>query len=84
MIDMQVLRQLMTEKFGEEHFEVMLQLIDTLHDAAITGELGQVSNLDKRTIIGWLDDIIFTAEETIRELQESPAPAPYPEQRSGN
>lgn len=70
MIEMHTLRKLVTEQFfTEAHFEAMLQLVDRLHDAAAVGKLETATPLDARTVIGWLDDIIFTAEETIRELQ---------------
>jgi hypothetical protein len=69
MFEMQTLRKLMIEQFSDAHFEAMLEMIDRLHDAAAVNNVASVSALDARTIIGWLDDIIFTAEETIRELQ---------------
>ena len=71
MTNMHVLRKMMAEQYTEAHFEAILQMIDRLHDAAALEDVQSVSLMDKRTIIGWLDDIIFTAEETIRELQES-------------
>jgi hypothetical protein len=70
MVDMQILHKMLNEKFTEENFEALLRLMDCLHDAAAVGELHTVSPLDAREVIGWLDDIIFTAEEVIRELQE--------------
>lgn len=71
MFDLQILRKMVEEQCTEAHLEVILQMIDALHDAAVVGDVKSVSPLDARTIIGWLDDIIFTAEETIRELQEA-------------
>lgn len=68
---MQFLQHMLTEQYTEDHFEALLQLIDRLHDAAAAGKLGEVSPMDAREIAGWLDDIIFTAEETLRELQEN-------------
>jgi len=70
MIEMHTLRKLVAEQFfTEAHLEAMLQMVDRLHDAAAVGRLETVTPMDARTLIGWLDDIIFTAEETIRELQ---------------
>jgi len=86
MIEMHNLRKLVVEQyFTEAHFEAFLQIVDRLHDASAVGKLETVSPLDARTIIGWLDDIIFTAEETIRELQEmSKQPADEAEGWSDN
>ncbi|MBZ0308107.1 MAG: hypothetical protein K8I82_18720 [Anaerolineae bacterium] len=68
MIEMHT-RKFLTEQYTEAHFEALLQLMDKLHDAATVNNVAAVSPLTPREIIGWLDDIIFTAEETIRELQ---------------
>jgi len=84
MIEMNTLHKLMVEKFTEQHFEVMLQLVDRLHDAAAVDNLEAVTQMDVRTIIGWLDDIIFTAEETIRELQGTLHPANLEREWSDN
>jgi len=73
MVDMQMLYKMLNEQYTEETFEALLQLMDALHDAAAVGELNQVSPLEAREVIGWLDDIIYTAEETIRELQRQAA-----------
>lgn len=69
MVDIQVLYNMLNEQYTEETFETLLRLMDTLHDAAAVGEMGKISPLEAREVIGWLDDIIYTAEETIRELQ---------------
>ncbi len=77
---MQFFQHMLTEQYTEDHFEALLQLIDRLHDAAAAGKLGEVSPMDAREIAGWLDDIIFTAEETLRELQANdcvPAATPW-------
>ena len=55
--------------FTDTRFEAMFQSVDRLHDAAASGKLSEVTNLDKRQVIGWLRDIIYTANETIRELE---------------
>lgn len=69
MVDMQLLNKMLAEQYTEANFEALLQIMDRLHDAAAVGDLKNVSPLDAREVIGWLDDIIYTAEETIRELQ---------------
>jgi hypothetical protein len=69
MTDMQILEKMLTELCTEAHFEVLLQIVDRLHDAAAADRLETVTPMNAREVIGWLDDIIYTAEETIRELQ---------------
>ena len=69
MMDMQILQKMLTEQLTEAHFEALLQVMDRLHDAAAIGELENMTPMDARELMGWLDDIIFTAEEVVRELQ---------------
>lgn len=69
MIEMNTLRKLLVEKYTDAHFEALLQIMDQLHDAATVNNLSAISPLTAREVIGWLDDIIYTAEETIRELE---------------
>lgn len=69
MMDMQILQKMLTEQLTEAHFEALLQVMDRLHDAAAMGDLEKMTPMDARELIGWLDDIIFTAEEVARELQ---------------
>ena len=69
MMDMQILQKMLTEQLTEAHFEALLQVMDRLHDAAAVGELDSMTPMDARELMGWLDDIIFTAEEVVRELQ---------------
>lgn len=70
-MNMQNLNKLLMEHCTEAHFEALLQMIDRLHDAAAADCLETVSPVDPREILGWLDDIIYTAEETVREIQAS-------------
>ena len=58
--------------YTETRFESLFNAIDRLHDAASSGKLGKVTNLNADEVIGWLQDIVYTAQETIREL-ETPA-----------
>ncbi|MBI3915000.1 MAG: hypothetical protein HY327_12545 [Chloroflexi bacterium] len=49
-------------------FERVHAKLDALHDLASEGRLAEATSLRASDIIGWLEDIIFTAEETIREI----------------
>jgi gluconate kinase len=56
--------------FTDARFESIFNAIDRLHDAASSGKLAEVTNLTADEVIGWLQDIAYTAKETIRELEE--------------
>jgi hypothetical protein len=57
--------------FTDVRFESIFSAIDRLHDAASSGKLAEVTNLPADEVIGWLRDIVYTANETIREIEES-------------
>jgi hypothetical protein len=63
--DIRVLQAL----FTDIRFEAIFNAIDRLHDAAASGTLHELTNLPDQEVIGWLRDIIYTANETIRELE---------------
>jgi gluconate kinase len=56
--------------FTEARFESIFNAIDRLHDAASSGKLAEVTNLTADEVIGWLQDIAYTARETIHELED--------------
>ncbi len=55
--------------YTDARFESILTVLDALHDAASEGRSHEVSALPKDELIGWLQDIAYTARETIRELE---------------
>ena len=55
--------------FSDIRFESIFNAVDRLHDAASSGKLNEVTNLSTDEVIGWLRDIAYTANETIRELE---------------
>jgi hypothetical protein len=55
--------------FTDVRFESIFKALDHLHDAAASNTLSEVTNLPKDEVIGWLRDIIYTANETINELE---------------
>ncbi len=57
--------------FTDVRFESIFNALDRLHDAASTGKLDEISNLSADEVMGWLRDIVYTANETMRELEES-------------
>ncbi len=56
--------------FTDARFESIFNAMDRLHDAASSGKLAEVTNLSADEVIGWLQDIAYTANETIRELKD--------------
>ena len=62
--DIRILQALFTDM----RFESLFNAIDRLHDAASSGKLAEVTNLSTDDVIGWLRDIVYTANETINEL----------------
>lgn len=48
--------------------------LDDLHTAASEGTLQTVTTLDPRELVAWLKDFVFTAQETIRELDKPARP----------
>jgi len=59
--------------FTDIRFESIFNAVDRLHDAASSGKIGEVTNLSTEAVIGWLRDIAYTANETIRELEDADA-----------
>lgn len=67
--------KVISAQISEIQLESILQTLDRLHDAASEHELETVCSSDATTIKGWLEDIIFTAQEIISELQDAEAEA---------
>lgn len=51
----------------------LFQALDQLHSAASEGQLHTLTPLPEKELLGWLHDLIYTAQETISEI-ESIAP----------
>lgn len=45
------------------------EALDDLHDAAAEGALHTVTSLNKGELLGWLRDLVYTAQETIEEIE---------------
>ncbi len=64
-LDIRLLQMLYTDA----RFESLFMALDKLHDAASEGRIHEVTALPKEELIGWLREIAYTAQETIRELE---------------
>jgi hypothetical protein len=51
----------------------VFEVFDDLHNAASEGELQDVTGLDNRELVGWLRELVFTAQETISEIEKRSA-----------
>jgi hypothetical protein len=62
-----------TERYSEVWFDALFRALDRLHDDVSQGRLSSVLALAPAEMVGWLEDIIYTARETIREIQAAEA-----------
>jgi len=60
--------------YDEAWFETVFMALDRLHDAVSAGCPGAVSRVAPEDMVGWLEDIIYTAQEAIVEIRAQ-APA---------
>ena len=49
--------------------EAVFEVFDDLHDAASEGQLQELTPLDNRELLGWLKELVYTAQETISEIE---------------
>ncbi len=81
--------KILQNRLTECHLETVLATLDRLHDATTTDTLAAVSNLSTEDVVGWLEDIIYTAQETLKEMgleapitSDTTLEAPHPAQLS--
>lgn len=55
--------------YGGEWFEAIFVALDELHDDVCAGRLNTLSGMALEEMVGWLDDIVYTAQETIVEIK---------------
>jgi hypothetical protein len=48
----------------------MYEVFDNLHSAASEGELHTLTALNNRELVGWLRELVYTAQETITEIEK--------------
>lgn len=64
-----VLTKRLGHQYSVDEMEALFVQLDRLHDFVAAGQLGTVSSLSCTELQGWLEDIIYTARETLDELQ---------------
>ncbi len=61
-------------QFSDEWFEAVFQSLDRLHDVASAGRLDKDSPVTPADMMGWLEDIVYTAQQTIAEIEANNHP----------
>jgi len=54
--------------YEADQIENLYQTLDELHSAVSDGELNQITTLSESELADLLRDIVFTAQETLKEL----------------
>ena len=62
------LKERIRRDYSAEGMEEIFQRLDLLHDYASAGQLDEVTQLNRGELRGWLEELIFTARETLREM----------------
>jgi len=57
-------------RLSDARMAAMFQVFDDLHTAATEGQLAAVTSLNNRELVGWLRELVFTAQETISEIEQ--------------
>ncbi len=57
------------DSFGAVWFEALFQALDHLHNRVSDAGTAAVSPLTPDDLVGWLEDIIYTAQETSVEIR---------------
>jgi hypothetical protein len=58
--------------YSAEGMEELFLRLDLLHDYASAGRLADATTLNPSQLRGWLEELIYTARETLREMERGP------------
>jgi len=61
--------------YNDNRLASLFQSLDELHTAASEGQLNSVTPLTNAELIGWLQELAYTAQETIKEIDHQAGPA---------
>lgn len=70
VIELALLERIRRDYSAEGMEELFLRL-DLLHDYASAGRLDEVTLLSRADLQGWLEELIFTAREILREIERA-------------
>ena len=61
--------------YTDTYLADLFQTLDQLHTAVSEDQIKSVTPLNEQELIGWLRELVYTAQETIEEIEEHrPAP----------
>lgn len=55
--------------YNDARLADLFQALDELHSAASEGQLQVVTGLNNAEMLGWLREFVYTAQETIAEIE---------------
>lgn len=58
-------------RLSDARMAAMFEVFDDLHTAATEGQLAAMTTLNNRELVGWLRELMFTAQETISEIEST-------------
>jgi hypothetical protein len=64
------------QRYTEARLAALLEALDDLHNAASEGSTAEATTLSPQDLREWLKDVIYTAQETLDELDASADAAP--------
>ena len=76
--------KLSIQKLGlDTRLEALFDVLDALHSAASENRLDEACEIDRNQLVGLLQDIVYTAQQTLEEIEQQDGEgvyAPTPEQ----
>jgi hypothetical protein len=63
--------------YTEARLDAVQTALDELHTAASEGNLHTVSTLSRAELVDWLREFIYTAQETLSEIESQPGEPAY-------
>ena len=70
--------QLLTLLNQDARIRDLYDVLDTLHSAASEGALPAVTAMNTAELVDWLRELIYTAQETIAEIEHTADQRPEP------
>jgi hypothetical protein len=55
--------------YNDARLAALFDTLDELHSAASEGQLQKITGLNSVELVGWLREFVYTAQETIAELE---------------
>jgi hypothetical protein len=65
------LKERLRRDYSAEGMEELFVRLDLLHDYAAAGRLHEVTSLSPTDMQGWLEELIYTARETLHEMRQT-------------